>query len=63
MSRLNPDLPVLCKPVIPHKLKMGAKKILRKLNSHSDGWRTLIDKSYEELFDEEGNLKDVSNSN
>lgn len=57
MARVNPDLPVLCLPKIPHKLKMAAKKAQRKLNSTADGWRLLVDKIYEEFFDEEGNRR------
>ena len=57
MNRLNPDLPVLCLPKIPHQLKMAVKKALRKQRGTSDGWRKAIDDLYDDTFDAEGNVK------
>jgi len=41
---------VLCKPKIPHQLKMMAKKILRKQNGTADYWRDLVDQTQEEVM-------------
>ena len=46
------DKLVLCKPVVPHQLKMMAKKTLRKLHGHSAGWRNLVDETYKEIFED-----------
>lgn len=39
-------------PVVPHLIKMFAKKTLRKLNSHSDGWRDLVEQAQKETDNE-----------
>ena len=41
MLRINRELPVLCHPPVPHRVKMVAKKLLRKMHGTADGWREL----------------------